>query len=121
MYIQKPDEIAEHTRPPKKDLSILIAGIVLILVLLLSLSYILRTRTDSDNAVTTQSTTTQPAGTVGSDSLLESEPPTVLDEVPFDSQNPDIERQIQAVEAEVLELELNLLEEELTDSQLGVE
>lgn len=44
-----------------------------------------------------------------------------LDQTPFDATNPDLDGQIQAIEAELTELEADLLEEELSDEQLGIE
>ncbi len=44
-----------------------------------------------------------------------------LDESSFDPNNPDIENQIQLIEQELESLDTELLEEELSDEQLGIE
>ena len=110
MDIQQPNS-SPSTQSPKNILPVIVLFAGIFLGVLVGVGFVAR-QFGSDEDQTLETTIEQ--------RVVEEEEQIILDQFPFDEENPDIELQIEAIEAELEGLELDLLEEELADDQLGL-
>ena len=107
---------------PSKNLSTYLGIIVLTIVIIalgaVAVSSVLNSD-DTPEELTTDETSR--AGDTSMPSDLPADTSDPLDQSPFDPSNPNIDGQIKAIEAELGGMETDLLEEELSDEQLGIE